>query len=275
MKELHLFVPQWQDSGFTNEIFHGSHAIRRMLDDRLRFVTVTVAERGELAVEQGVVGYRVILEQLRQVRATLEREAPDSLFTLGGGCGVEVPIVSYLRQRHPELKLFWFDAHGDINSPATSVSGYFHGMPLRFLTEPVPDNDISALVAQRVDYDDLLLIGTRDLDAPEREFIEKHGIAMMTPGDGLDNETADRLIRRGEERSSAYVHIDLDVLDPREFRNVKCPAPGGMSIECVAHLIGLIKKRHHVAGVSLLENMETDPARLRALDPIIDALIDP
>ncbi len=274
MRKLHLFVPQWQDSGFTNEIFHGSHAIRRMLGDRIRFVTAAVAEQGELTVERGVFGYRVILEQLQRVRVALEREAPEAVFTLGGGCGVEVPIVSYLRQRHPELMLFWFDAHGDINSPATSPSKYFHGMPLRFLTEPVPGNDISAMVVRPVGYGDLMLIGTRDLDEPERAFIEEHRIEVMTPDESLNDGATDRLIRRGEEGSPAYVHIDLDVLDPREYQNVKCPAPGGMSIERVAHLIGVIGESHRIVGASVLENMETDPAKLSALGPILDALID-
>ena len=70
--------------------------------------------------------------------ADLRASAPDIVVTVGGTCGVEAAPVAYLNERYDgNLAVVWFDGHGDLNSPATSPSGHFHGMVLRTLLETV------------------------------------------------------------------------------------------------------------------------------------------
>ena len=53
---------------------------------------------------------------------------------IGGTCGAEIAPVAYLNNHYEsDLAILWFDAHGDLNTPKTSLSGHFHGMVLRTL----------------------------------------------------------------------------------------------------------------------------------------------
>jgi len=270
MAEMNLFVPLWQDSGLSNEIYLGSQALKRLIDNRVEFRTIAIPATGSLSIEHDVYGYSAVFEQLRQVESALQDAKPTSVFTLGGGCGVEVPIVGYLNQRYDDLEVFWFDAHGDINSPESSPSKYFHGMPLRFLTEKPTGNRISDLVGRAVPHQRILLIGTRDLDDPERIYIKANAIEVLPPEECGIAALAVRKIQRNGIDQHAYVHIDLDCIDPKEFRNVKCPAKDGLSIERIGDLIATIRKTMKVVGISVLENTETDTKELKKLQPILD-----
>ena len=98
----------------------------------------------------------------------------------------------------------WIDAHGDLNTPETSPSGNLWGMPFRMLLD-------GGVVAP----EDAALVGARNLDPPESEFIAATGI-----DDSLDRALA------GVD--ATYVALDLDVLDPSEV-DVLIPEPGGPS----------------------------------------------
>jgi arginase len=274
MAKLNLFIPQWQDSGHTNEIYRGSHALKQLMNGDLDFEIIPISEHDTLAIERGIYGYRVILDQLASIQAALERRGPDTVFTLGGGCGVEVPIISYLKQLHGNLRLFWFDAHGDINSPRSSSSKYFHGMPLRFLIQRIEGNEISRFVQTTIPFADIVLLGTRDLDESERIYIESNGIQMLPPDQCNRDEAIEEVMHGNTDDWKAYIHLDLDVIDPKQYRNVKCPAAGGLSIERISRIIRLIRRSMKVAGISILENMETDRRRLEKLRPLIDHAVD-
>ncbi len=273
MRKLNLFVPQWQDSGHSNEIYHGSSALRRFIGADAEFEIVEVTERNELRVEHGILGYQVILDQLRRVRRVLDVQSPEAVFTLGGGCGVEVPVVSYLKERYGDLDLFWFDAHGDINSPATSQSNYFHGMPLRFLVERIDPGELSALVPRLIPFAAVTLLGTRDLDKAEENYLRDNTIELLTVDACGSDVAISECICRDQDIPNAYIHIDLDAIDPREYRNVKCPAKFGLSIERVARIVELIRKEKRVVGISILENMETEERELQKLQTLLDHAI--
>lgn len=274
MERLNLFVPQWQDSGHSNEIYYGSQALKNLLADTVRFNTISINEHGELKMEHDIFGYQVILDQLREVQTTLYRESPQKVLTVGGGCGVDVPIVSYLIERYGSLQLCWFDAHGDINSPATSSSKYFHGMALRFLLESFEENAISDFVHRTVPHSDVVLLGTRDLDEQERLYIESNNIRKIS-SDTCNGEVSKvENILTSPPFDNAYIHIDLDAIDPGEYRNVKCPARKGISISRTAKVVAMIRACRNVVGISILENMETDRRQLEKLRPIIEQAID-
>src|SRR4029453_15492820 len=61
---------------------------------------------------------------------------------LGGdhslGAGSVAASAAHARASSKPLGLLWIDAHGDMNTPATSPSGNVHGMPLAALLGPEP-----------------------------------------------------------------------------------------------------------------------------------------
>lgn len=80
-------------------------------------------------------------------------------------------IVAGMQRAGVDPTLVWFDAHGDVQTPGTSASGYLGGMPVRQLVggsdRTVPERLGLRDVAER----DVLLVGVRDLDPPEAGFL--------------------------------------------------------------------------------------------------------
>ena len=165
---------------------------------------------------------------------------------LGGCCCSHIGAVEGLAARHDRLGVIWLDAHGDLNTPETSPSGNQWGMPLRMLID-----------GGAVDPQDVALVGARDLDPPEVEFIAATGI----------HDNAGAVLERA---SAVYVALDCDVFDPGEL-TVFMPAPGGMTLAEVEKLLGSIRERGAVAGVGLT-GLAPDPANVEKLERLCTAL---
>src|SRR6185437_14886130 len=99
-------------------------------------------------------------ETLDDEIARVAHELPARPFLLGGSCCGHVGAVRELARRHGRVGVVWIDAHGDLNTPESSPTGNAWGMPLRMLLD-----------AGDVDPQDVILLGARNLDPPEVEFI--------------------------------------------------------------------------------------------------------
>jgi arginase len=260
-KKLNLFVPQWQDSGASKELYDGACALKKYIENsNVNFERIEISQNSELIIENNILGYRIIKTQLNNISQLLYEEKPDKILTVGGGCGIEIPIVSYFSEKYKNLDVLWFDAHGDLNTPESSPSKYFHGMPLRFLLEEIRNNDISSKF-NKINPQDVVLIGVRDLDKPEEDFIFKENIKIKN-----DLNISELLNKQNEY---VYIHIDLDVLDPAIYRNVKCPSKNGLKVEEVVKIIKDVNNEKKVIGISLLENTETNIKKIEIIDEII------
>lgn len=261
---MNLYFPLWLDGGLAPTLLAGARALRERLVQELEFDEVPLDPDCSPDRERGIIGYGAIVRHLAKARSLLAARAPTRILAVGGGCGIEVAVVGSLLERYPELRVLWFDAHGDINSPASSPSGYFHGMPLRFLVEAGLDEGIRP-GARSLDAASLRLVGTRDLDPPERDFIRERGIEIVA-----DAEAAAALALPGGAWAGApvYAHIDLDVIDPSEYPNVKCPALDGLRIASLAAALEAMRSTGRLVGMSLVENTATEAAELARLEPI-------
>ena len=175
--------------------------------------------------ETGVVAEASLEEQVGAVASDL----PERPLVLGGCCCAHVGAVQGLAARHERLGLIWLDAHGDLNTPETSPSGNTWGMPLRMLL------DRGAVPVERV-----VLVGARNLDPPEREYIE--AIALATGEDALDD-----VLARVE---CVYVALDGDVLAPGEL-DVFMAEPGGPTLAELESLLLRVGARTPVVGVGV------------------------
>ncbi|MDC7240462.1 MAG: arginase family protein, partial [Spirochaetales bacterium] len=106
-------------------------------------------------------------------------------------------------------------------------------------------------------------------DTPEEHFIRENSIRVMGPECFPLHRALENEVLPSSER--AYIHIDLDVLDPAEFRNVKCPVREGITLEDLCASVEKISELHEVAGISILENTETRPAELELLRDLLDS----
>ena len=160
---------------------------------------------------------------------------------LGGDHSVALGSLVGMAKVRGAGGVVWVDAHGDLNTPETSPSGNAWGMPLRMVLDA---GDVACA--------DVALVGARNLDLPEVEFMEASGI-------DADVERA----LRGCDR--VYVAFDCDVLRPGEAA-VFMPEPGGPTLADAEVLLWDLVGRSSLAGLGLTGlREEADPASLLRL----------
>lgn len=173
-------------------------------------------------------------------------DLPQRPLVLGGCCCSHVGVVEGLASRHDRLGIIWLDAHGDLNTPETSPSGNEWGMPLRMLID-----------GGAIDPRDVALIGARNLDPAEVEFIEAAGI----------HDNAEAVLDRVD---CVYVALDCDVFEPSEL-SAFMPEPGGPTVAEVEKLLCGLRDRGAVVGAGLT-GLAPDPANVEKLERLCTAL---
>ena len=220
-------------------------------------------------MENGIHGRAELLGQLREARSILDAERAARVFGLGGDCGIEVALLSHLAARHAgALAVVWLDAHPDLNTPESSPSGHFHGMPLRVLLGE-GDSAFTACVERPLWPSRIVLAGMRAPDRPEQEFIEARGIAMVSRDSLVEDpgELLRWLRATGLER--VYVHLDLDVCDPEEIPTVACPTPGGVPVDAVVRALEAISGEVEIVGAAITEALLREGPVPQELDRIL------
>lgn len=187
---------------------------------------------------------------------------------LGGdhslGAGSVAAAAAYLRKRNQPLGLLWVDAHGDMNTPASSGSGNVHGMPLASLLggEPLElarfGGDGPAVLPEHT-----VLVGIRNLDETEKQIVRasKAHVFTMKEIDRLGiaavMERAIALASRGT--GGFHVSWDLDVCDPGVAPGVGTPVKGGLSY-----------RESHVAMEMVAESGKLTSLDVVELNPTLD-----
>lgn len=137
---------------------------------------------------------------------------------VSGDCTTALATMAGLRHAGLDPGVVWFDAHGDLQTPETTTSGYLGGMPLRLLLGYRPDLIGTALGLAPVPPERTLLVGARDLDPPEAEYLATAPVGRVdVPALAADDLPAGPLL----------VHLDLDVLDDGELPGLRYPVGGG------------------------------------------------
>jgi arginase len=177
----------------------------------------------------------VVEDSLDAQIVALGRELPERPLVLGGCCCAHVGAVRELARRHGRLALVWIDAHGDLNTPETSPSGNAWGMPLRMLIDA---GDVAA--------GDVTLLGARNLDQPERDFIAQAGVQQEL----------------GDLPGTVYVAVDGDVVRPGEL-DVFTPEPGGLPLAALEELLARLPTPAGVGFAGFTRSLRNEAAVAR------------
>ena len=257
-KPMRLVLPEWQGYGLSSLPALGARQLARHLFEGRDAVTIDVPDDEALIVSGGVLGLDSLAPRLAATQNTIASCAPERIFTVGATCGVEVAPIAYLNQKHGgDLAVLWLDAHADLNTPASSPSGHFHGMVLRTLLGDGPSVLVSQ-VPRPLKPSQIYLVGARDLDPPEADFLRSAGIRTAGTEAFTDPvEFVRDLGRSGFGR--IYLHLDLDVINPADFESSLMRTPGGPSLEDVEALICHLAECCSIAGASVVEFCDRDP----------------
>lgn len=168
-------------------------------------------------------------ESLSEQNLALALALPERPLVLGGCCCAHVGVIEGLSARFDRLALVWVDAHGDLNTQETSPSGNQWGMPLRMVLD-----------SGAVRIEDTVLIGARNLDPPEQEFLLE--TELPTGAEAVEDALADT--------DAVYVAFDCDALDPGELASFM-PEPDGLTLAEAESLLRSVSEQDAIAGVGL------------------------
>jgi arginase len=164
---------------------------------------------------------------------------------LGGDHSIAIGTVAgvarHFRRRRKRLGLLWIDAHGDMNTLATSPSGNIHGMPLAIsLGEGFPSLVRMLGFQPKIEAARCALVGIRNLDEREKENIARAGVKVFTMKDidrrGLAVVVEEAIQVASQGSDGVHVSFDMDVVDPTIAPGVGTAVPGGLSHR-EAHLV--------------------------------------
>jgi arginase len=139
------------------------------------------------------------------------------------------------------IGLLWVDAHGDMNTPATSPSGNVHGMPLAALLGPEPP-ELSLIGgwSPKVLPAHTVLLGLRNLDDREKAAVRESHVHVFTMKDidrqGIASIAEQAVSLAGNQTAGIHMSFDLDVCDPTIAPGVGTPVRGGLNYR-EAHMV--------------------------------------
>ena len=210
---------------------------------------------------------RVCQKLYHQVRASLEEGAIPVV--LGGDHSLAAGSVGATADAAAvtgaDIGVLWIDAHGDMNTPASTSSGNVHGMPLAALLGPEPA-ELSRIGTRspKIRADKTVLIGIRNLDALERERILEAKVHVFTmkdiDRDGIASVMERALAIAGQDTAGIHVSFDLDVCDPGIAPGVGTPVKGGLDYREAHMVMEMIADSGKLLALDLVE-----------INPILDA----
>ncbi|MDY7081092.1 MAG: arginase [Halobacteria archaeon] len=158
------------------------------------------------------------------------------------------------------LGVLWFDAHGDFNTPETTPSGNVHGMSLAASLGKGSFADMDWATAPEVREENVAVIGTRSLDADEKDNIDDSDVTVFTISDidrrGMGDVIDEALGIATDGVDEFHVSLDIDWLDPNEAPGVGTPVHGGVTYR-EAHLA--LETVAEEGGMRSMDVVEVNP----------------
>jgi len=173
-------------------------------------------------------------------------------------------VAAHFHKEKKQIGCIWLDAHSDMNSPETSPSGNVHGMPLAcIMGYGVPELYDLYDYKPKIEPQNVVLVGVRDLDTAEKKFIKKLGVRVFTMRDiderGMREVMADALKYAMDDTDGIAVSLDMDFVDPSDAPGVGTPVRGGVTYR-EAHLaMEMIADSEAMASLEIVE-----------INPVID-----
>eukprot|EP00440_Ansanella_granifera_P061940 gb/GFBE01067156.1/.p1 GENE.gb/GFBE01067156.1/~~gb/GFBE01067156.1/.p1 ORF type:complete len:505 (+),score=98.91 gb/GFBE01067156.1/:1-1515(+) len=198
-------------------------------------------------------------------RAKAAAAAGNFVLTVGGDHSIASGSITGVHATHPDLSVIWVDAHADCNTPESSESKNYHGMPLAhvlgwFQTKlPGFDwcdqhlSDFGPLPESRV-----ALVGIRDLDAKERQIVKNSGLHVFTMSDidcfgiGQVMEMALACVDHAGNRP-LHLSFDVDGCDPAVAPGTGTRAQGGLSYREAHYICERLAETKRLVSMDLVE----------------------
>ncbi len=231
-------------------------------------------------------GWKKLGLSLGHFADVVARNERDGYFTVGllATCPSMPGLVAGLQRSGPTLEalrigMLWLDAHPDFNTPETTRSGSLGGMPVAVATgRALQGMRLDARLDPPLADQRVVMAGVRLTDPLEQRLLDDSRIEQLSVDDLRQLSPAvwaqlDRLDRISDK---IYIHIDMDVLDPREVMAHGNKVPNGPSSEQLARLFEEIFKRYPKAsaiGFATIPPTDEGGLSIAALNRMIAAAV--
>jgi arginase len=258
MKAVHIIGVPLDLGGGRRGVDMGPSAMRIAgLGERIASLGCAVLDKGDLP--SPIPETQVLRDEhkkyIRDIAKVCQKVYQTSLgsldegalpIVLGGdhsiGAGSVAAAAEWARRtKNLPIGLLWVDAHGDMNTPATSLSGNVHGMPLASLLGPEPA-ELSRIgsFSPKVVPAHTVLVGIRNLDEREKIAVRDSGVHVFTMKDidrhGIASVIEQAVNLAGSGTAGIHVSFDIDVCDPLIAPGVGTPVKGGLNYR-EAHMV--------------------------------------
>jgi agmatinase len=164
------------------------------------------------------------------------------LTVLGGDHCSTIPVLAAQARRHPGLAVAWIDAHPDL-CDFSRGNRWTCGCALR-----------RALEAAGMDPASAAIVGGRDYDPEEVEFIASHGMLSLTSAQvAEDVRSAGRAVAEWAAGRPLHLSFDIDFLDPAHAPGTEIPSAGGFSTRQALDLLRAIAAGSTLVGLDIAE----------------------
>lgn len=177
---------------------------------------------------------------------------------LGGDHSLGMGSIAGVSKHIKNLGVVWIDAHGDLNTHETTITGNIHGMPLAASMGKGPDKLVN-LFEHRVKIKDenIVHIGGRDLDPGEIELIANSNINAFSM-ENIRELGIDRVIRESLEYLRArvdaiHVSFDLDSIDSDYVPGTGTPVKNGLTVEEIKKLLSALAASGLMVSMDFVE----------------------
>jgi arginase len=232
---------------------------------------ISVKQPEEMSYGEKRAKYLIeIAEACKDLAEAVQKSLEENYFplVLGGdhsiATGVASGVSSFFRKTQKEIGYIWLDAHGDMNTPESSPSGNVHGMPLASIMGYGPPELVDLMgFKPKAEPGNIVIVGARDLDAPERKMMKKSGVHVFTMRDiderGMREVMSDAIKYAMDDTAGIAVSLDMDFVDPSDAPGVGTPVRGGVTYR-EAHLaMEMIADSEAMASLEVVE-----------INPVID-----
>ena len=194
------------------------------------------------------------------------RKANKAVVMTGGDCTHITGMLGGLQQAlgaAAKIGLIWLDAHGDINTPQSTLTGSYGGMPVAVCAGlAFPTWREGSAIQAPLPMDRILMVDVRNLDPAEQSLLDFAGVPVAAPASGFPGTNVQAAIDDLAERvDHIYLHVDSDILDATLVPNHGTREPNGPDLAQVQQIIAAVMQTGKVSGYAVVSVYGGEPGR--------------
>jgi arginase len=237
--------------GLAPEYFQKNNLVQLLEADGHRVEVSRIEAKSEFTLE---VGTAFELNRLLSPAVKSAITAGRFPLVLAGNCNSCLGSIAGIN--FDKLGVVWFDAHGEFNTPETTLSGFLDGMPLAIATGRCWKGLAGTIPGFAAVWEsNVILAGACDLDGEEQRQLELSDVNLIRSAGRNDDEILKSieaaLINLQGRAAGIYLHIDMDAFEIGSGRANHYGATGGLSVELIEAAIAVVRSHFKIMSATI------------------------